>query len=54
MADKKTLSEQVIRDRYVTPAIAAAGWDVGAQVREEHTFADGRAFGIMASTEGSP
>ena len=42
MADKKALSEQEIRDRYITPAIAAAGWDLDAQVREELTFTAGR------------
>ena len=42
MMDKKQLSEQEIRTRYVTPAIEKAGWDIAAQVREEFKLTDGR------------
>ena len=38
MADKKTLSEQEIRDRDVTPAIVAAGGGLDARVRENLVF----------------
>ncbi len=40
--DKKTLSEQDIRTKYITPAIRNAGWDEMTQLREEVFFTDGR------------
>jgi type I restriction enzyme R subunit len=40
--DKKALSEQDIRTKFVTPAIKKAGWNVQTQVREEVTFTAGR------------
>lgn len=40
--DKKQLSEQEIRTRYITPAIERAGWDIETQVREEFKLTDGR------------
>lgn len=42
MMDKKQLSEQEIRTRYITPAIERAGWDLSTQVREEFKLTDGR------------
>ncbi len=39
--NKKSLTEQEIRTRYITPAILGAGWTV-EQMREEHYFTDGR------------
>lgn len=42
MVDKKLLTEKEIRARYITPAIAAAGWDLENQAREELTFTAGR------------
>lgn len=42
MVDKKQLSEQEIRTRYITPAIERAGWDITTQVREEFKLTDGR------------
>jgi type I restriction enzyme R subunit len=39
--NKKQLSEQEIRTRYITPAIQAAGWKP-QQIREELTFTAGR------------
>ena len=39
--NKKLLSEQEIRTRYITPALRRAGWKV-AQIREEYYFTDGR------------
>ena len=40
--DKKSLTERDICTKFITPAIEAAGWDVGAQVREEVNLTDGR------------
>lgn len=40
--DKKSLSEQDIRTKYITPALTEAGWDTMTQLREEVTFTDGR------------
>lgn len=40
--DKKNLSEQDIRTKFITPAIVAAGWDLQRQIREEVTFTKGR------------
>ena len=39
--NKKQLTEQEIRTRYITPAIQNAGWKPG-QIREEVTFDAGR------------
>jgi type I restriction enzyme R subunit len=40
--DKKSLSEQDIRTKFIMPAIEQAGWDIQSQLREEVTFTDGR------------
>ena len=40
--DKKQLSEQEIRTRYITPAIERAGWNIATQVREEFKLTNGR------------
>ncbi len=40
--NKKTLSEQDICTKYITPAIQNAGWDIHSQVRQEVTFTAGR------------
>jgi len=40
--DKRQLTEQEIRTRYITPAIETAGWNLFTQVREEVTFTKGR------------
>ena len=40
--DKTTLSESDICDRYITPAIVAAGWDMTTQMRREFGFTAGR------------
>lgn len=42
MIDKKQLSEQDIRTKFITPAIKNAGWDEMTQLREEVYFTDGR------------
>ena len=41
-ANKKSLTEQEIRSRYITPAITDAGWDLNSQVREEFKVTNGR------------
>jgi hypothetical protein len=40
--DKESLTEQDIRTKYVTPALAKSGWDITMQVREAITFTAGR------------
>nr|WP_067297742.1 DEAD/DEAH box helicase family protein [Marinobacterium profundum] len=40
--NKKALSERDICTKFITPALAAAGWDIQTQVREEVSFTDGR------------
>jgi type I restriction enzyme, R subunit len=40
--DKKKLSEQDIRTKFITPAIEQAGWDLMTQLREEVFFTKGR------------
>lgn len=40
--DKKALSERDICTKFITPAIASAGWDLDSQVREEVSFTKGR------------
>ena len=40
--DKKQLTEQDIRTKYITPAIVRAGWDIHTQVYEEFSVTDGR------------
>jgi type I restriction enzyme R subunit len=40
--DKKSMSERDICTKFITPAIAQAGWDIHTQVREEFSFTKGR------------
>lgn len=40
--DKRSLSERDICTKFIAPAIAAAGWDIQRQVREEVSFTKGR------------
>jgi type I restriction enzyme R subunit len=40
--NKKDLTEADIRTKFITPAIEAAGWDKGTQMREEVHFTAGR------------
>jgi type I restriction enzyme R subunit len=42
MMNKKDLSERDICTKFVTPAVAQAGWDLQSQVREEVAFTKGR------------
>lgn len=42
MLNKKVLSERDICTKFITPSLAAAGWDIQKQVREEWPFTDGR------------
>jgi type I restriction enzyme, R subunit len=39
---KRSLSEEDIKARYITPAITNAGWDINKQVRLEYAFTAGR------------
>ncbi|WP_419692468.1 EcoAI/FtnUII family type I restriction enzme subunit R [Burkholderia gladioli] len=40
--DKKSLSEQDIRSKFISPALVEAGWDLQLQIREEVALTDGR------------
>ncbi|VWB81514.1 EcoEI R domain-containing protein [Burkholderia lata] len=40
--DKKSLSEQDIRSKFISPALTEAGWDIQLQIREEVALTDGR------------
>jgi len=40
--DKKSLSEQDICTKFITPALQTAGWDIQTQIRQEVTFTAGR------------
>ena len=42
-ADKRSLSERDICTKFITPAIAAAGWNTHSQMREEVGLTAGRA-----------
>jgi type I restriction enzyme R subunit len=44
MIDKKTLSEQDICTKFITPAIEKSGWDKITQVLQEVTFTDGKIY----------
>ncbi len=49
--DKKALTEQDIRSKFISPAIHTAGWDARRQVREEVQLTNGRVIvkGKMSS-----
>jgi len=40
--NKKQMSEQDIRSKFITPAIVVSGWDLLTQIREEVTFTQGK------------
>lgn len=40
--NKKDMTEQDIRTKYITPAIISAGWDRDLQIREEVSFTNGK------------
>ena len=40
--NKKQMSEQDIRSKFITPAIIKGGWDLLSQIREEVTFTQGK------------
>lgn len=40
--DKRSLSERDICTKFIAPALVAAGWDLGLQIREEVFFTKGR------------
>jgi type I site-specific restriction endonuclease len=54
--DKKSLTEQDIRTKFITPALAAGNkWDVMNQIREEVYFTKGRVIVRgQSSTRGEP
>jgi hypothetical protein len=42
LMNKKQMSEQDIRSKFITPAIVEGGWDLLTQIREEVTFTKGK------------
>lgn len=44
MLDKKSLSEQDICTKFITPAIEKAGWDRNTQFLQEVSFTDGKIY----------
>ena len=40
--DKKSLSEQDIRTKFIMPALSKAGWDEMTQICDEYGFTKGR------------
>ncbi|MBC7798949.1 MAG: DEAD/DEAH box helicase family protein, partial [Pyrinomonadaceae bacterium] len=44
MIDKKSLSEQDICTKFITPAIVKAGWDSTTQFLQEVSFTDGKIY----------
>ena len=40
--NKKQMSEQDIRSKFITPAVVKGGWDLLSQIREEVTFTQGK------------
>ncbi|MFC0015218.1 MULTISPECIES: EcoAI/FtnUII family type I restriction enzme subunit R [Allobacillus] len=40
--NKKDMTERDICTKFITPALEKSGWDINRQIREEHTFTDGR------------
>ena len=50
VADKKAMSEQDIRTKYITPAIYHAGWNLATQIREEVDITKGQVLVRGAKT----
>jgi len=42
MKSKKQMTEEDIKNKFITPAITQSGWDVKSNVFFEHNFTDGR------------
>jgi len=40
--NKRELCERDIYNKFITPALTAAGWDIDSQIREEVGFTAGR------------
>lgn len=40
--NKKSMTEEDIKMKYITPAVISAGWDLDSQISAEYTFTDGR------------
>ncbi len=53
--NKKALSEQDIRSKFITPALVSAKWDLMSQILEEVYFTKGRVIVRgKVSTRGEP
>ncbi len=50
-ADKAAPSERDICTKFITPAIAAAGWNTHSQMREEVDLTDARAVQARLASE---
>ena len=46
MINKKDLTEEDIKVKFITPAIQKSGWDILTQVKCEYSFTDGRIINI--------
>lgn len=42
MMNKKAMSEEDIKMKYITPSLESAGWDIKTQISAEYGFTDGR------------
>ncbi len=42
MKPKHTMTEEDIKNKFITPAIVESGWDMQSQIYFEHYFTDGR------------
>lgn len=55
MKSKGAMTEEDIKNKYITPAIVGAGWDMQTQIYFEHYFTDGRVIvrgNLTARAEG--
>ncbi|WP_251135079.1 EcoAI/FtnUII family type I restriction enzme subunit R [Exiguobacterium sp. s102] len=55
MKSKGAMTEEDIKNKYITPAVVGAGWDMQTQIYFEHYFTDGRVIvrgNLTARAEG--
>jgi len=55
MKSKDAMTEEDIKNKYITPAVVEAGWDMQTQIYFEHYFTDGRVIvrgNLTARAEG--
>lgn len=55
MKSKDAMTEEDIKNKYITPAVVGAGWDMQTQIYFEHYFTDGRVIvrgNLTARAEG--